>query len=269
VSATVDASLVKELRDQTGAGMMDCKRALEETGGDINAARTLLRERGMASAGKRAGRATTEGLVGYIVTDVAGAMVGIGCETEPVSKNQAFQDFGETVLRAVHAEGEEILERFEEERLGLIGKLGENIVIVGAVHFEVADGHVVEGYTHPPANKIGVLVDLEDGTRELARQLAMHISFAAPEWTTRDDVPGDVLESERQIFSNSDEVLSKPEAAREKIVDGMLAKRFYAATPGGTLADQAWIHDPSKTVAQVLEEAGASVARFARISVAG
>jgi elongation factor Ts len=249
--------------------MMDCKRALEETDGDLEAARTLLRERGMASAGKRAGRETTEGLVGYIVTDDAGAMVGIGCETEPVSRSDEFQAFAEKVLRAVQAEGESVLEDFEQERLELIGKLGENIVVAGAHRFEISDGHVVEGYAHPPANKIGVLVDLTGGTPELARQLAMHISFAAPEWTTRDDVPAEVVESERQIYLNSDEVQSKPEAAREKIVDGMLAKRFFAATPGGALADQAWIHDPSKTVAQALDEAGASVSRFARVSVAG
>jgi elongation factor Ts len=97
----------------------------------------------------------------------------------------------------------------------------------------------------------------------------MHISFAAPEWTTEDDVPSDVLAAERQIYLNSDEVQSKPEAAREKIVDGMLGKRFYAATPGGVLFDQAWIHEPAKTVGQALEEAGASVVRFVRISVAG
>ena len=94
MSTTISASLVKELRDLTGAGMMDCKRALEETDGDIQAARTLLRERGMASAGKRAGRETTEGLVGYIGDESAGSMVGIGCETEPVSKNEEFQSFG-------------------------------------------------------------------------------------------------------------------------------------------------------------------------------
>jgi elongation factor Ts len=269
VSTTISASLVKELRDRTGAGMMDCKRALEETGGDVEAARTLLRERGMASAGKRAGKETTEGLVGYIVTEAAGAMIGVGCETEPVSKNEEFQAFAEKALRAVHAQGEAALARLDDERLELIGKLGENIVFVDAAQFEVFDGHIVEGYAHPPANKIGVLVDLAGGTAGLARQLAMHISFAAPEWATREEVPADVLDAERQIFANSDEVQSKPEAAHEKIVDGMLAKRFYAATPGGVLADQAWVHDPSKTVGQVLEEAGASVSRFARISVAG
>jgi elongation factor Ts len=97
----------------------------------------------------------------------------------------------------------------------------------------------------------------------------MHISFAAPEWTTRDDVSPETLEHERAIYLNSDEVQSKPEAAREKIVDGMLAKRFFAATPGGVLVDQAWIHDPAKTVGQALSDSDASVVRFARVSVAG
>jgi elongation factor Ts len=269
VSTTISASLVKELRDLTGAGMMDCKRALEETDGDVEAARTLLRERGMASAGKRAGRTTTEGLVGFIVEEGKGSVVGIGCETEPVSKNDEFQAFAVEVLRAVHAGGAGAVESFEQRRIELIAKLGENIVITGPARFEAPAGNVLAGYAHPPANKIGVLVELTGGTAELARLLAMHISFAAPEWATRDDVPAETLATERTIYLNSDEVLSKPEQAREKIVDGMLAKRFFAATPGGVLVDQAWIHDPSKTVGQALSEAGASIARFARVSVAG
>ena len=130
-------------------------------------------------------------------------------------------------------------------------------MIVDPERYEAPTGHVLAAYAHPPANKIGVLVELEGGTEELARQLAMHISFAAPEWTTREDVPAEVLSAERSIFENSDEVQSKPEAAREKIVDGMLAKRFFAATPGGALVEQAWIHDPSKTVGQALADAGA------------
>ena len=268
MSATISASLVKELRELTGAGMMDCKRALEETGGDVDAARTLLRERGMASAGKRAGRTTTEGLVGYILDGQVGSIVGIGCETEPVSRNDEFQGFAERVLRAVHADGADAAERFEDERLELIGKLGENIVVAGAERFEAPERNVLGAYAHPPANKIGVLVELQGGSAALARQVAMHVSFAAPEWGRRDQVPADVLEAERAIFANSDEVESKPEAAREKIVEGMLAKRFYAATPGGVLADQAWIHDSSKAVGQALEEAGASVVRFVRVSVA-
>ena len=268
MSATISASLVKELRDATGAGMMDCKRALEETGGDLDAARTLLRERGMASAGKRAGRETTEGLVGYIVDGSVGSIVGVGCETEPVSKSDEFQAFATKVLRGVHADGPDAVELFEEERIDLIAKLGENIVVVGAERFDAPEGNALAAYAHPPANKIGVLVELHGGSEELARQLAMHISFAAPEWTTRDDVPAEVLAAERSIFENTEEIQSKPEAAREKIVDGMLNKRFFAAVPGGALVEQAWIHEPSKTVGQALADAGASVARFVRISVA-
>jgi elongation factor Ts len=97
----------------------------------------------------------------------------------------------------------------------------------------------------------------------------MHISFAAPEWATRDDVPTETLEAEKQIYLNSDELLSKPEAAREKIVDGMIGKRFFAAAPGGVLVDQAWIHDPSKSVGQALQDAGATMTAFKRVSVAG
>jgi elongation factor Ts len=261
----IPATLVKELRDRTGAGMMECKRALVETDGNVEDALVLLRERGMAQAGKRADRATTEGLVGSIVKNGIGSIVGIGSETEPVSKSDEFQAFGEKVLKALHAGGPDALAAFEQERLELIGKLGENIVIVGPARFE---GGTLAAYVHPPANKIGVLVALDGGSEELARQLAMHISFAAPEWTTRDDVPAEVVDAERQIFLNSDEVQSKPEAAREKIVDGMLAKRFFAASPGGVLADQAWIHDSAKTVGVVLADAGAAVKAFARVSVA-
>ncbi len=157
----ISAALVKELREQTGAGMMDCKRALVETGGDLEAARTLLREKGMAAAGKRADRATTEGLVGVIVEPETASIVGIGCETEPVSKNDAFHAFGEKVLRAVHADGPEAAEGFDAERTELIAQLGENIVIAGAARFE---GGTLGAYVHPPANKIGVVVQLDGGT---------------------------------------------------------------------------------------------------------
>lgn len=262
----ISASLVKELREQTGAGMMACKNALVETDGDLEAARTLLREKGMAAAGKRADRATTEGLVGVIVEPGKASIVGIGCETEPVSRNEAFQAFGEKVLRAVHADGPDAVAGFEGERTELIAQLGENVVIAGAERLE---GGTLGAYVHPPANKIGVVVQLEGGTEELARQVAMHVSFAAPSYTTRDDVPADVVEAERQIYANSDEVSSKPEQAREKIVDGMLAKRFFAAAPGGVLDEQAWIHDASLTVGKALAAAGATVSGFARVSVAG
>lgn len=263
----ISAGLVKELRELTGAGMMDCKRALQETGGDLDAARTMLRERGMAQAGKRADRATTEGLVGAIVDGGRGTLVGVGCETEPVSKSDEFRGFVNRVLTAVHEGGESAAEAFDEERLALMGKLGENIVVVGAVRYD--DGGTVSTYVHPPANKIGVLVALDGGDESLARQLAMHISFAAPEWATRDDVGAEIVEAERQVYLNSDELLSKPESAREKIVDGMLGKRFFAAAPGGVLLDQSWIHEPSLSVGAALAAAGATLKSFRRVSVAG
>lgn len=264
--AEISAALVKELRDQTGAGMMDCKRALVETGGDLEAARTLLREKGVAAAGKRADRATTEGLVGVIVEAGTVSIVGVGCESESVSRNEAFRAFAEQVLRAVHNGGPSAAGDFDTQRTELIAQLGENIVVAGAERFE---GGTLGAYVHPPANKIGVVVQLDGGTEELARQVAMHVSFAAPSYTARDDVPAEVVEAERRIYLNSDELASKPEQAREKIVDGMLAKRFFAAAPGGVLLEQAWIHDASLTVGRALEEAGARVTAFTRVSVAG
>jgi len=264
----ISAALVKELRDATGAPMMDCKRALQETNGDLGAARTILRERGMAQAAKRAGRATSEGLVGYRLENGRGTMVAVGSETEPVSKNDEFQSFAKKVLEAVVADGPNAVAELEEDRVDLSGKLGENIVVVGAERYEAGSGEIVGAYTHPPANKIGVLVKLEGGDEALARQLAMHISFAAPEWTTREDVPAEAVEAEKQVYLNSDELEGKPEQAKEKIVEGMLAKRFFAAQPGGVLVDQPWIHDSAKTVGQALEEGGAKVVAFKRLSVA-
>ena len=265
MSTTISAAQVKELRDATGAPMMDAKRALEETGGDLDAARTLLREKGMAQVAKRAGRATSEGLVGYRIEGDVATMAAVGCETEPVSKNDEFQAFAKKVLEAVHADGPGAVENLEEDRVATGAKLGEHIVVVGAERYE---GGTLNAYTHPPANKIGVLVQLEGGTPELARQLAMHISFAAPEWTTRDEVPAETVEAEKQVYLNSDELQGKPEQAKEKIVEGMLNKRFFAAQPGGVLVDQPWIHDAAKTVGQALEEGGAKVVAFKRLSVA-
>jgi elongation factor Ts len=268
VSTTISASLVKQLRDATGAGMMDSKRALQETGGDLEAARTLLRERGMAQAGKRADRATSEGLVGYHQSDSRVTMVAVGCETEPVSKNDEFQAFAKSVLDAVDESGPDAVAELEGERVELIGKLGENIVVTGAERYEAGSGETLGAYAHPPANKIGVVVKLAGGSPELARQLAMHISFAAPEWIAKEDVPADAVEAERQIYLNSDELEGKPEQAKEKIVEGMLAKRFFAAQPGGALTEQPWIHEASQTVGEALAAAGARVVAFKRLSVA-
>src|SRR3954464_1771035 len=138
--------------------MMDCKRALQDTNGDLEAAKTLLRERWLASAAKRAGRETTEGKGGYRVAGDAklGVIVAVGCETEPVSNNEEFLAFAVKVLEAVEREGPNAAEQRGEERQGGARKLGENIVFAGAARFEAVDGAVIDGYAPPPANKLGV-----------------------------------------------------------------------------------------------------------------
>jgi elongation factor Ts len=264
--AEISAALVKELRDRTGAPMMDCKRMLVETNGDIEAAIVLLRERGMAQAAKRAGRATSEGLVGYRLADDGkkGTIVAVGCETEPVSKNDEFQAFAKKVLDTVDAKGIDAVEELDTERNELVAKLGENIVVVGSARFEAVNGGLVTAYAHPPANKLGVLVQLRGGDADFGRKLAMHIAASNPQWIGREDIPEETVTAEREIYSNSDEVQSKPEQARDKIVDGMLNKRFFGAN---VLVDQEWVHDSSKTVGQALQEAGAEVLEFERLAV--
>jgi elongation factor Ts len=263
----ISAALVKELRDRTGAGFMECKRALQEANGDLDAAQKLLRERGMASAAKSAGRETPEGKVGYRVSEDAmrGVIVAVGCETDFVSNNDEFLAFAKKVLETVEQDGPTGVEQLDQERQELAGKLGENIVFAGAARFEAVDGAIIDGYAHPPANKLGVLVQLRGGSDGIARKLAMHIA-ASPgtSWIGRDDVPDEIVTAEREIYANSDEVQSKPEQAREKIVEGMLNKRFFAEQ---VLVDQPWIHETSKTVGEVLGEEGAEVLEFERLQL--
>jgi elongation factor Ts len=266
--AEISAALVKELRDQTGAPMMDCKRALQETNGDIEAAVRLLRERGMAGAAKRADRATPEGKVGYRLADDGkrGTMVAVGCETEPVSNNDQFLAFAKRVLEAVEARGPGAESELEEERVQLASKLGENVVVAGAARFEAIDGALISAYAHPPRNKIGVLLQLRGGSDALARKVAMHIAAMKPSWIGREDVPEETVTQEREIYASSDEVQSKPEQAREKIVDGMLNKRFFGSQ---VLTDQEWIHDSSKKVGDALADESAEVLEFERFELAG
>jgi elongation factor Ts len=259
----IPAALVKQLRDLTGAGVMDCKRALVETGGDLEAARQLLREKGLAQAGKRADRPTTEGTVLARVDNGRGALVAVGCETEPVAGNDGFLAFAQHLLDVVLVEGPEAADNLEEERVDLVAKLGENVVVVGAERYEIEDGEVAADYVHPPARKIGVLVRAK-ASPELARMLAMHIAAARPQYLTRDEIPEREIAEERAVYEKLPEVESKPEDVRPKIVDGMLAKRFFAAT---VLLDQTWVHDPGLTVEKALVERDAEVRAFVRYNV--
>jgi elongation factor Ts len=261
----ISAGQVKELRDRTGAGMMDAKRALQETAGDLDAAQRLLREQGMAAAGKKAGRATTEGKVLSTISGNIGVLVAVGCETEPVSNTREFLDFTEAVLEAVESGGPEDAEGFEEQRLELVGRLGEQVEIRGASRLEAGDGELLAEYVHPPAEKIGVLVKLRGGDPAFARRLAMHISFSAPRYRTADEISEEEIAEERAIYEQQPDVQSKPEEVRAKMVEGRLRKEFLATV---ALAEQQWIHDTSKTVAQALSEEGAEVLEFVRYALA-
>jgi elongation factor Ts len=261
----IPATLVKQLRDETGAGMMDSKRALQETEGDLDAAKKLLRERGMAEAGRRAGRETTEGIVLARLADRTGTLVAVGCETEPVSKNEEFLAFAQRVLETVEQEGPDAVERLEPERMELVGRIGENVVVRGAARFEASGDETLAAYVHPPANKIGVLVRAK-GPADIARLLAMHIAFAAPLYATRGEISEEDLATERAIFEKLPEVQSRPEEHRPKIVEGMLSKRFFGQT---VLGDQDWIHETGKTVAKALEEHELEVLEYARYALAG
>jgi elongation factor Ts len=261
--SAVSAGMVKELRDRTGAGMMDCKDALVETGGDVDAAAKLLREKGIAQAAKRSGRETTEGKVALDLGESVAAMVAVGCETEPVSNNEEFLVYVERVLDKVEHHGPEAYEELEDERVELSAKLGENIVVRGTVRFEGQEGDVLAGYVHPPANKIGVIVHGR-GNPDVARPLAMHISFAAPNYLARGDVPEAEIDAEREILGKQPDVASKPEEVRGKIVEGRLQKWLSERV----LEDQEWIHESGKKVGAVLREAGFEVIDFRRFAVA-
>ena len=260
----ITASQVKELRERTGAGMMDCKRALVETEGDIDEAIKLIRERGLAQAAKKAGRETTEGKVVFdLSTENVGAMVAVGCETEPVSNNAEFMVFAQRVLDAVEKHGPNAVDELEDERAELVGKLGENIVVRDAVRYEGTDGDVLTAYVHPPANKLGVLLHAR-GDGDQAYRLAMHIAASRPLYARRSDVPAAEIDAEKEILSKQPDVQEKPEQVREKIVEGRIHKWLQEIV----LEDQPWIHETSKRVGDVLDEAGLEVVEFKRLAVA-
>ena len=261
----ISAAMVKQLRDATSAGMMDCKRALQETAGDFDAAVKLLREKGMAQAAKRAGRETSEGKVGVRMDGSTAAIAAVGCETEPVSKNDDFQSFVEKALETVQAQGEDAVAALEAERVDLAAKLGENIQIVGAKRMEASGDELLSSYVHPPG-KVGALVRTKGGDPQAARSLALHLTFARPTYATRDEVPQELVDAEREILSSADVVLSKPENMREKIVESQLNKKFYGES---VLTEQTWYRadEATGTVAQVLKERGIELLDYAWYSV--
>ena len=267
----VTASQVKDLREKTGAGMMDCKKVLTETDGDLEKASELLRERGIAKAAKKSGRIAAEGLVEAYVTEdgKVGAIVEVNAETDFVAKNEEFKTFVMDVAKQVvknnPATVEDLLaepsiaeegKTVNEVLIGKIATIGENMSIRRFARFETTDG-LVEKYIHGDG-KIAVLVNMKNGNKELAKDICMQIAAARPEFVNRETVPAERVEKEKEILKAQTMNEGKPEAIAEKIVMGRINK-FYEEI---CLVDQEFVKDPSMKVSQVLKDA--KVVEFAR-----
>jgi elongation factor Ts len=279
--ADISAKDVAALRKITGAGMMDCKRALEESEGDIEKAKTWLREKGLAAAGKRAGRAASQGTVDVHVDANIGAVVELTCETDFVAKGEGFKAAVATLAKQVAEQGEDIASKpyagdssqtVDDFVKGMAGSLGENIGLGRVARFEV-NGGLIEGYKHIQQERgmIGVLVEMtgvdpsDPKAVEIGHDIALHIASAAPRWVTRDDVPADVVESEKAVLENLTRNEGKPEQAIPKIVEGRIGGFFKE----NCLVEQGFVRDPKVTVGSLLSGLGgdAKVTRFARIKV--
>ena len=268
----VTASLVKELREKTGAGMMDCKKVLTETDGDMEKAIELLRERGIAKAAKKSGRVAAEGLVeAYVSEDgKVGAVVEVNAETDFVAKNEEFRTFVMNVAKQVVEKNpkdvEELLAQDSIEEPGktvnevLVGKIatiGENMSVRRFARFE-SQG-LVEKYIHGDG-KIAVLVNMSKGDKEVAKDICMQIAAARPEYLNEQSVPAERLEKEKEILKAQTMNEGKPEAIAEKIVQGRIGKFFSEVC----LVDQAFVKNPDMKISQLLKEKDAEVVEFAR-----
>ena len=268
----VTASLVKELREKTGAGMMDCKKVLTETDGDMEKAIELLRERGIAKAAKKSGRVAAEGLVeAYISEDgKVGAIVEVNSETDFVAKNEEFKTFVMNVAKQVVEKNpkdvEELLNQeatFEagktvnEALIGKIATIGENLSIRRFARFESKG--LLEKYIHGDG-KIAVLINMTKGDKDLAKDLCMQIAAARPEFVKRDEVPQERVDKEMEILKVQAMNEGKPEQIAEKIVQGRVGK-FYEEI---CLLDQVFVKDTSMKVSELLKQKDAEVVEFAR-----
>jgi elongation factor Ts len=273
---TITAQAVKELRERTGAGMMDCKRALTETRGNMDEAVKVLRTKGLAAAAKKAGRAANEGMVAVAGNEAKMAILELNCETEPVSKLDDFRDFAAALVNQVLASGASSAEELKaqpfagdpahtvEEALSLkVAVIGENIVLNRCALVEAGSGGTLASYIHM-GGKIGVIVEGEGGaTPEALHDVALHVAAAEPRFVTRDEVTPQVLDTEREIALQQAIDQGKPEEIAKRIVDGKMEK-FFSQT---VLLEQPFAKDPEKTVREYLHEscgADATVVRFVR-----
>ena len=267
---SISASMVKELRERTGAGMMECKKALVEANGDLDVAAEILRKSGQAKADKKAGRVAADGRV-VIVRDAHKAVIlEVNSETDFVAKDENFVAFAEAVAQAAAAAGVDEVEALasvelqdgrtvESARTELIQKVGENITVRRAASIEY-DGPMGY-YTH--GAKIGAIVALQGGDEELARDIAMHVTATNPACIDEDDVPANVLENERRILTEQAQDSGKPAEIIEKMIDGRI-KKFLKEI---TLVGQPFVKDPDVTVGKLLASKGATAKAFLRFEV--
>ncbi|MAW30071.1 MAG: elongation factor Ts [Gammaproteobacteria bacterium] len=262
--AKISAALVKELRDRTDLGMMDCKRALEESDGDIEIAIENLRKSSGMKAAKKAGRIAADGLVGVSVSDSRSVLVEVNCETDFAARDDNFVAFVNRVVSLIADSGNGDIQALlddglEAEREALVQKIGENVSVRRA---EVLDG-AASSYIHN--GKIGVLVQLADGDDDLGKDVAMHVAAADPQprFVSSDDVPEDVIAKEKEIFVAQAAESGKPPEIIEKMVGGRV-KKFLAEI---SLVDQPFIKNPDQKVGALLKENGGSVSRFVRFQV--
>ncbi len=268
----VTASLVKDLREKTGAGMMDCKKVLTETDGDMEKAIELLRERGIAKAAKKSGRVAAEGLVEAFISEDGkiGAIVEVNSETDFVGKNEEFKTFVMNVAKQIVEKNPTDVEALlAQESIEVAGKtvqevlvekiatIGENMNIRRFARFEAEE--LVEKYIHGDG-KIAVLVNMKKGNKEVAKDVCMQIAAARPEYVRKEEVPEERVSKEMEILKAQTMNEGKPEAIAEKIVQGRIGK-FYEEI---CLVDQAFVKDPSKKVNQLLSETDSEVVEFAR-----
>lgn len=267
----ITAEMIKELRARSGAGMMDCKKVLLETDGDIDTAIELLRKKGMSIAERKAGRIAAEGVVVVASNDTAKVLVEVNCETDFVAKDAAFTAYAERVASAILTELPSDLEvasaikldadnTLESARQNLIAKIGENINVRRFAVVQ-ADGGVVGAYLH--STRIGVLVKLRGGNAELGRDLAMHIAASRPLCLSEQDMPAQMLASERAIFTAQAEESGKPADITQRMVDGRM-KKFLKEN---TLLGQPFVKDPQQSIAQLVSSADATVEQMVRFEV--
>ncbi len=271
----ITASLVKELRERTGSGMMDCKKALVETGGDIEAAIDMMRKSGQAKAAKKAGRIAAEGIIAikFSADGKRGAMVEINCETDFVTKNDNFISFADAVAERVLTSGAASVEELLNEPLhdgeettvntareALIVKIGENMNVGRFERFSTENGYLAS-YRH--GVHIGVVVELLGGDEKLGKDIAMHVAASNPVCVSADQVPAEILDKEREIFKAQALESGKPENIMDKIVDGRVRKFLSEIT----LLGQAFVKDPDTTVEKLLAAADAKVVGFKRYEV--